>query len=158
MRIGIGYDSHPLLPGRQLVLGGVLIPFTKGLDGWSDADVLTHAIIEALLGAAAIGDIGQHFPPGDPEYKDISSLILLSKVKEKIAKNGWRVGNIDATVIIEEPKLLDFIEPMRQILSQTLGIKIVQLSIKASTNNGLGAIGRGEGVAAYAVTLIEGNK
>jgi 2-C-methyl-D-erythritol 2,4-cyclodiphosphate synthase len=158
MRVGIGYDVHPLVPGRCLVLGGIPIPFAKGLDGWSDADVLTHAIIEALLGAAALGDIGRHFPPGDSQYKDISSLILLGKVKEKLAQNGWRVGNIDATVVTEEPKLKDYIDSMRQILSKTLGIEMGQVSIKASTNNGLGAIGRGEGIAAYAVALIEGIK
>ncbi len=156
MRIGVGYDTHPLVPGRRLVLGGIPIPFAKGLDGWSDADVLTHAIIEALLGAAALGDIGRHFPAGDPQYKDISSLILLGKIKEKLAQNGWQVANIDATVVAEEPKLKDYIDSIRQILSKTLGIAISQISIKASTNNGLGAIGRGEGITAYAVALIEG--
>jgi 2-C-methyl-D-erythritol 2,4-cyclodiphosphate synthase len=156
MRIGVGYDTHPLVPGRRLVLGGIPIPFAKGLDGWSDADVLTHAIIEALLGAAALGDIGRHFPAGDPRYKDISSLILLGKIKEKLAQNGWQVANIDATVVAEEPKLKDYIDSIRQILSKTLGIEISQVSIKASTNNGLGAIGRGEGITAYAVALIEG--
>jgi 2-C-methyl-D-erythritol 2,4-cyclodiphosphate synthase len=156
MRIGIGYDTHPLVPDRRLVLGGTSIPFAKGLDGWSDADVLTHAIIDALLGAAVLGDIGRHFPPGDLQYKDISSLILLGKIKEKLSQNGWRVGNIDVTVVAEEPKLKDFTNSMRHILSQTLGIEMGQVSIKASTNNGLGAIGRGEGITAYAVALIEG--
>ena len=151
IRVGIGYDTHSLLPGRRLVLGGIPIPFAKGLDGWSDADVLTHSIIEALL-----GDIGWHFPPGDTQYKDISSLILLGKVKEKLLQNGWQIGNIDATVVTEEPKLKNYIDSMRQILSKTLGIEINQVSIKASTNNGLGAIGRGEGIAVYAVALIEG--
>jgi len=156
MRIGIGYDAHPLVPGRRLVLGGTPIPFAKGLDGWSDADVLTHAIIEALLGAAALGDIGRHFPAGDPQYKDISSLVLLGKVKEKLAQNDWQVANIDATVVTEEPKLKDYIDSMRQTLSKTLGIEMGQVSIKASTNNGLGALGRGEGISVYAVALIEG--
>ena len=155
VRAGIGYDTHPLVPGRRLILAGIDIPFTEGLDGWSDADVLTHAVIEALLGAAALGDIGRHFPPGDPQYKDISSLILLSKVKEKLIQNGWQVGNIDATVVTEEPKLKDYIELMRQKLSQVLGIETGQVNIKASTNNGLGGIGRGEGMAAYAIALIE---
>src|SRR3990172_6271521 len=109
-RVGIGYDAHPLVPGRRLVLGGVKIPFDKGLDGWSDADVLTHAIVDALLGAAALGDIGSHFPPGDPEYKDISSLALLKKVKDKLAENAWLIDNIDATIVAAQPRLRDFID------------------------------------------------
>src|SRR3990172_12771784 len=108
--IGIGYDVHPLTDGRRLVLGGVEIPFAKGLSGWSDADVLTHAIIDALLGAASLGDIGSHFPPGEPEYKDISSLVLLKKVRDKLAENDWQIGNVDATIIAAQPKLRDFIE------------------------------------------------
>lgn len=155
MRIGIGYDVHPLTPGRRLVLGGVEIPFTKGLSGWSDADVLTHAIIDALLGAASLGDIGSHFPPGEPEYNNISSLVLLKRVKDKLTENGWLIGNIDATVVAERPKLRDFIEPMRQQLSQTLGITLSQLSVKASTSAQLGFIGRGEGMATYAVATVE---
>ena len=158
MRIGIGYDVHPLTSGRRLVLGGVDIPFDKGLDGWSDADVLTHAIIDALLGAAALGDIGSHFPPGDPEYKNISSLVLLKKVKEKLAEKGWLINNVDATIVAEQPRLRDFIDQMREKLSQTLGIDLNQVSVKASTSNQLGFIGRGEGIAAYAVALIEGDK
>jgi len=156
MRVGIGYDVHPLAPGRRLVLGGVEIPFDKGLSGWSDADVLTHAIMDALLGAAALGDIGSHFPPGEPQYKDISSLILLEGVRDKLAKNGWRVFNIDATIVAEQPKLKDFIDAMRQQLSKTLGINISQVSVKASTSAGLGFVGRGEGIAACAVAVIEG--
>ena len=155
MRIGSGYDVHPLTMGRRLVLGGVDIPFDRGLDGWSDADVLTHAIIDALLGAAALGDIGSHFPPGDPEYKDISSLVLLKKVKNKLAEKGWLIENIDATVVAEQPRLSDFIDRMREKLSQTLGITLDRVSVKASTSNGLGFIGRGEGIAAYAVALIK---
>jgi 2-C-methyl-D-erythritol 2,4-cyclodiphosphate synthase len=158
MRIGIGYDVHPLVTGRRLVLGGIDIPFDKGLGGWSDADALTHAIIDALLGAAALGDIGSHFPPGEPEYKDISSLVLLEEVRGKLSAGGWRVVNIDATVLAERPELKDFIERMRRQLSQTLGISPGQVSVKASTSNGLGFIGRGEGIAAYAVALIEGGK
>ena len=154
IRIGIGYDAHPLVPGRQLVLGGIEIPFEKGLNGWSDADVLTHSIIDALLGAAALGDIGSHFPPGDPAYKDISSLVLLKRVKDRLAENGWLIDNIDATVVAERPKLRDFIDRMRQQLSQTLGIQLSQVSVKASTSNGLGFEGRGEGIAAHAVALI----
>ena len=154
MRIGIGYDVHPLVPGRRLVLGGIEIPFEKGLYGWSDADVLTHCIIEALLGAAALGDIGTHFPPGDPANKNISSLEMLKKVSGKLAENGWLIDNIDATVVAERPKLREFIDRMRQQLSQTLGIQIDQVSVKASTSNGLGFEGRGEGIAAHAVALI----
>ena len=157
-RVGIGYDVHPLTPGRRLVLGGVEIPFDKGLSGWSDADVLTHAIIDALLGAACLGDIGSHFPPGEPEYKDISSLVLLKRVKDKLIENGWLIGNVDATIVAEQPKLRDFIDGMRHQLSQTLEITPSQVSVKASTSAQLGSIGRGEGMAAYAVVLIEGSK
>lgn len=155
LRVGIGYDVHPLVPERKLVLGGIEVPFEKGLDGWSDADVLTHAIIEALLGAAALGDIGTHFPPGEPQYKGISSLILLERAKREIAENGWQISNIDATIVTERPKLRDFIDPMRQKLSQVLDISINQVSIKASTSSGLGSIGRGRGIATLAVALLE---
>ncbi len=158
MRIGIGYDVHPLEAGRKLVLGGVEIPFGKGLGGWSDADVLTHAIIDALLGAAALGDIGRHFPPGEAEFKDISSLVLLERVRNTLKDNGWRTGNIDATVIAEQPRLSEHIDRIRETLGKTLGVAIGQVSIKASTANGLGSIGRGEGIAAFAVALIEGIK
>jgi 2-C-methyl-D-erythritol 2,4-cyclodiphosphate synthase len=158
MRAGIGYDVHPLVSGRKLVLGGIVIPFDKGLGGWSDADALTHAIIDALLGAVALGDIGSHFPPSEPQYKDIASLVLLEKVREKLAENSWHVVNIDATILAESPKLRDFIDRMRQQLSQTLGVSTSQVSVKASTSNGLGFIGRGDGIAAYAVALIEGGK
>lgn len=157
MRIGIGYDVHPLVKQRRLVLGGVEIPFRKGLDGWSDADALTHAIIDALLGAAALGDIGAHFPPGEAQYKDISSLTLLKTTGDKLAAQGWHIVNIDATVIAEEPKLTGFIEKMRQSLSQALAIEIDRVSVKASTANGLGFVGRGEGIEARAVALIAGD-
>ena len=155
IRVGIGYDVHPLVLGRRLVLGGVEIPFKKGLDGWSDADVLTHAIIDALLGAATLGDIGSHFPPGEPQYKGVSSLILLQKVTNELDKNGWQVNNIDATVIAEQPKLRDFIDGIRQQLSRTLGIELCQVSVKASTSNNLGFIGRAEGIAAHAIAMLE---
>jgi len=155
MRVGIGYDVHPLTSGRRLVLGGVDIPFHKGLSGWSDADVLTHAVIDALLGAAALGDIGCHFPPGEPQYKGISSLTLLKRVKDKLAENSWQVINVDATIVAEQPKLRSFIDQMRQQLSQTLGIALSQVSVKASTSAQLGFVGRGEGIAAGAVALIE---
>ncbi|MFC1956934.1 2-C-methyl-D-erythritol 2,4-cyclodiphosphate synthase [Chloroflexota bacterium] len=155
LRIGIGYDTHPLVKKRRLVLGGVEIPFNKGLSGWSDADALTHAIIDALLGAAALGDIGSHFPPGEEEYRDISSLILLKEVKDKLTAEGWRISNIDAVVIAEQPKLNEFISQIQSSLSQTLGIKIDQVSIKASSSAKLGYTGRGEGIEARAVALIE---
>ena len=153
-RIGTGYDAHPLATGRRLVLGGIEIPFEQGLHGWSDADVLTHAVIDALLGAAALGDIGSHFPPGDPEFRDISSLVLLQKVKDKLAENGWLIDNVDATVVAMQPKLRDYIDPMRRELSRTLGISIDSVSVKASTSNQLGFAGRGEGISAMAVALI----
>ena len=156
MRVGIGYDVHPLAQGRRLVLGGVDIPFDKGLEGWSDADALTHAIIDALLGAAALGDIGSHFSPGEPQYKGISSLVLLKIIRDKLAEDGWRIANIDATILAEKPRLRDYIDRMREQISKMLGIDISQVSVKASTSNGLGFVGREEGIAAYAVALIEG--
>ena len=155
MRVGIGYDVHPLISGRRLVLGGIDIPFAKGLGGWSDADVLTHAIIDALLGAAALGDIGSHFPSGEPQYKDISSLVLLKRVGDELKENGWQIVDVDATILAESPRLRDFIDPMRQQVSQTLGITPSQVSVKASTSAELGFVGRGEGMAACAVALIE---
>ena len=155
MRIGTGYDVHPLIPGRKLVLGGVTIPFDKGLDGWSDADVLTHAVMDALLGAAALADIGHHFPPGEDEFKGASSLTLLKKVIEKLAGKGYRVGNIDVTVVAERPRLREYVDDMRKAISSAMGINIDKVSVKASTSNGLGFIGSGQGIAAYAVALIE---
>jgi 2-C-methyl-D-erythritol 2,4-cyclodiphosphate synthase len=155
LQVGIGFDVHPLAPGRRLVLGGIDIPFDRGLSGWSDADVLTHAVIDALLGAAALGDIGSHFPPGEPQYKDISSLTLLERVRGELAEHGWRVNNIDATILAESPRLSDFIDGMRQQLSQTLDVDIKQVSVKASTSAKLGFVGRGEGIAACAIALLE---
>jgi 2-C-methyl-D-erythritol 2,4-cyclodiphosphate synthase len=157
LRIGIGYDMHPLAKKRKLVLGGVEIPFSKGLEGWSDADVLSHAVIDALLGAAALGDIGGHFPPGEAQYKDIPSLELLKAAVEKLTEKGWHIVNIDATVIAEEPKLSGYIEKMRQNLSQALGIEIDRVSVKASTANGVGCLGRGKWMEAQAVALISGD-
>jgi 2-C-methyl-D-erythritol 2,4-cyclodiphosphate synthase len=154
-RCGTGYDVHALVSGRRLVLGGVEIPFERGLSGWSDADVLTHAVMDALLGAAALGDIGRHFPPGDPQYEGISSLTLLAKVKDMLDKCGWLAKNIDATIIAERPKLAGHIDDMREKLCRTLDIKIEQVSVKASTSDGLGFTGRGEGIAALAVAAIE---
>jgi 2-C-methyl-D-erythritol 2,4-cyclodiphosphate synthase len=155
IRIGIGYDIHRLTPGRPLILGGVNIPSPHGLTGWSDADILTHAIIDALLGAAALGDIGTHFPPGDPQYKDISSLVLLKRIMNMLNKEGYRVNNIDTTVVTEQPKLRDFIHRIRQKLSQVLGIAINQVSVKASTSAQLGSVGQGGGMVAWAIASIE---
>jgi 2-C-methyl-D-erythritol 2,4-cyclodiphosphate synthase len=156
MRAGIGYDVHPLVPGRKLILGGVEVPYAKGLEGWSDADVLTHAVMDALLGAAALGDIGQHFPPGEAEFKEVSSLFLLDKVVEKLEEKGYKIGNMDATVVAERPRLREYIDEMRHNFSHVLGIDMDRISVKASTGNGLGYIGNGEGIAAYAVVMIEG--
>ena len=158
MRIGIGYDAHPLATGRKLVLGGIEIPFDKGLDGWSDADVLTHAVIDALLGAAALSDIGSHFPPGEAEYKGISSLALLEKTGQRLAQDGWQIVNVDATVVAEKPRLREHIDAMREKLGQALGIAVSRVSVKASTANGLGMVGSGEGIEAHAIALIEGGK
>ena len=155
LRIGIGCDSHPLVSGRRLILGGVDIPYDKGLSGWSDADVATHAIIDALCGAADLGDIGTLFPSHEPEYKDISSLVLLSKSGELLKAKGLRVVNIDVTIIAQSPKLSPFIPEMRKRIGQALGIDAMQVTIKATTTNGLGFIGREEGIAAQAVALIQ---
>jgi len=155
MRVGIGYDVHRLAPGRRLVLGGVEVPSKQGLIGWSDADILTHAVIDALLGAAAMGDIGRHFPPGDPQYKDISSLILLDEVNKLVWDKGFIVANIDAVILAQEPELSTFIENMRGLIRRTLGVNLEQVMVKATTTDGLGFIGRGEGMAAYAVVLVQ---
>jgi 2-C-methyl-D-erythritol 2,4-cyclodiphosphate synthase len=155
MRVGIGYDAHQLTTGRPLVLGGVEISFEKGLKGWSDADVVVHAMMDALLGAVALGDIGNHFPPNDPAYKDISSITLLSRVGGLLKTQGWRIGNVDATIIAERPLLQPFISQMKQNIGQALSISERQISIKATTNEGLGFTGREEGIAAYAVALVE---
>jgi 2-C-methyl-D-erythritol 2,4-cyclodiphosphate synthase len=158
MRVGIGYDVHRLAPGHRLVLGGVEVASQQGLIGWSDADVLTHAVIDALLGAAAMGDIGRHFPPGDPQYKDISSLVLLQRVRDMLGEAGWRVGNIDATIVAEQPKLGSYIDAMRQKLGQALNIAAGSVSVKASTSEQLGFAGREEGMVAWAVATINKEK
>ena len=155
MRVGIGYDAHQITKGRLLILGGVEIPFDKGLEGWSDADVLVHAIMDALLGAAALGDIGSQFPPTEPAYKGISSITLLNSVGGLLRAQGWRVGNIDATIIAERPLLQPFIAQMKQNISRALSISESQIGIKATTNEGMGFTGRGEGIAACAVALVE---
>ena len=146
---------HRLVTGRKLVLGGVDIPFEKGLDGWSDADALIHAIIDALLGAAGLGDIGRHFPPGVPEYKGISSLKLLGTVRDKLTAEGWEPGNIDATIIAERPRLSGHIDDMRHKLADALGVSPTQVNVKAGTNEGMGFAGRGEGIEVFAVALLE---
>jgi 2-C-methyl-D-erythritol 2,4-cyclodiphosphate synthase len=154
----MGYDVHPLVPGRKLILGGVEIPYLKGLDGWSDADVLIHAVMDALLGAAALGDIGTHFPPGNPEYQNISSLDLLARVKRLLDEAKWKIGNVDIMVVAEEPKLRDYISGMVRNMAYALGLTPADISIKASTNEGLGFVGRGEGIAVEAVALIESTR
>ena len=155
LKVGIGCDSHPLVSGRRLILGGVDIPYNKGLSGWSDADVVTHAIVDALCGAADLGDIGTLFPSQELEYKDISSLVLLRKANELLKAQGLKVTNIDVTIIAQNPKLSPFIPEMRKHLSQALGVESTQVTIKATTTNGLGFIGRGEGIAAQSVALIQ---
>jgi 2-C-methyl-D-erythritol 2,4-cyclodiphosphate synthase len=155
MRAGIGYDVHKLVTGRKLILGGIEIPFAKGLSGHSDADVLAHAIMDAMLGAAGLRDIGSQFPPDDPKYKDISSLVLLDEVNKLVWDKGFVVVNIDVVIVAQQPQLAPFIEGMRRLISRTLGIDLEQLMVKATTTDGLGFAGRGEGMAAYAVALVE---
>ena len=155
MRVGIGFDTHRLVEGRPLWLGGVNIPFKKGLEGHSDADVLVHAIIDALLGAAALGNIGQFFPDTDPQYKDISSIILLEKTKAVLDEKDYFVENVDSIVILEEPRLQDYWQPMLEAISKALNIKLSQISIKAKTSEEMGSIGRKEGIAAMATALLK---
>jgi len=155
MRIGHGYDVHQLGPGALLVLGGVSIPHKNSLVGWSDADVLTHAIIDALLGAAGLGDIGAHFPPGDPQYKGISSLVLLKRTGDMLKKKGYQINNIDATIVAERPRLREYADQMRTALAEALGCDFDCINIKASTQEGLGFVGHEEGIIAWAVALIE---
>ena len=154
MRVGIGYDVHRLVEGRKLILGGVEIEHEVGLLGHSDADVLLHAISDALLGAAALGDIGKHFPDKDPQYKGISSLILLSHVGKLLAEHGYAVGNIDATIVAQAPKLAPHIDKMRVNIADALGIAVGQVGVKATTTEGLGFAGTKEGMASYAVALL----
>ena len=155
MRIGHGYDVHRLVEGRKCIIGGVEIPFDRGLDGHSDADVLTHAIMDALLGAAALGDIGQHFPDNDNSFKGIDSQILLKKVCELIRREGYEISNLDATVIAQKPKMMPHIPEMRRILAENMGIGIGQINLKATTEERLGFTGREEGISAHCVCLIE---
>ena len=155
MRIGMGYDVHRLTENRKLILGGVEIPYEKGLLGHSDADVLLHAIMDALLGAAALGDIGKHFPDSDPAYKGISSILLLEHVGRLLEKEGIEIGNIDATVIAQRPKLAPYIMNMRENIAKALNIDIQQINVKATTEEGLGFTGEGLGIASKATCLVE---
>lgn len=156
MRIGFGYDVHKLVENRKLILGGVEIPYELGLLGHSDADVLTHALMDALLGAAALGDIGKHFPDNDPAYKGIDSLLLLAKVREILAAHNYTVNNIDTTIVAQRPKLASYIPEMRAKIADVLNLELDKVSVKATTTEGLGFTGEGLGIAAYAVcTLAE---
>lgn len=155
MRIGHGYDVHRLVTGRKLILGGVEIPYALGLDGHSDADVLVHAVMDALLGAAALRDIGMLFPDSDPAYAGISSLTLLAEVLRRIAEKGLRVGNVDVTVLAQRPRLRDYIPTMTQTLAAAMDAPLDRVNIKATTEEGLGFTGRSEGIACHAVCLLE---
>lgn len=155
MRIGHGYDVHRLVPGRKLILGGVEVPYELGLLGHSDADVLTHAIMDALLGAAGLGDIGKCFPDSDPAYEGISSLLLLEQVMGMLAGKGFAVGNVDATILAQRPKLAPHIPAMRETLARVMGIPADRVNVKATTEEGLGFTGAGDGMAAHAVALLE---
>lgn len=155
MRIGTGYDVHKLVEDRKLILGGVEIPYEKGLLGHSDADVLIHAIMDAILGAAALGDIGKHFPDSDEKYRGISSILLLKHVSELMFEKGYKIVNIDSTIIAQRPKLAAFIPMMRQNIADALGIDVSFVSVKATTEEGLGFTGEGLGIASQAVCLID---
>ncbi len=156
MRIGQGYDVHRLEKGRKLIIGGVDIPYEKGLLGHSDADVLVHAVMDALLGAAALGDIGEHFPDTDEKYRDISSIELLKEVGELLSDNGYIIENIDSTILAQAPKLLEYRPQMAKNIASALGIEPGQVSVKATTEEGLGFTGDGEGISAHAIALISG--
>lgn len=154
MRVGIGYDVHPLVSGRPLVLGGIVIPSERGLDGHSDADALLHAVADAILGAAALGDLGQHFPSSDPVYRNAASVRLLEAVVDLVHGRGLAVQNVDAVVIAEAPMLAPFIPAMRTLIAKVLRVAESSVSVKATTHEGLGTLGRGEGIAAQAVCLL----
>ena len=155
MRVGLGFDAHPLVSGRPLILGGVEVPFDKGLSGHSDGDVVVHALMDALLGAAALGDKGVHFPSSDPSIKGISSLLLLKRTASLVSARRWRVVNVDATILAQRPRLGPYIGSMRENLAQALGTDQADVSIKATTTDHMGFAGRGEGLAVYAVALLE---
>ncbi len=154
MQIGFGYDAHKLVKERPLILGGVTIPHEKGLLGWSDADVLVHAVIDALIGAMGEGDIGRHFPPGDPKYKGISSIKLLGYLRELLRNRGYAINNIDATIVAEEPRLAPYIEEMKKNISAALEIKAELVNIKGKTEEGMGFTGKKEGISSYAICLV----
>ena len=160
VRIGHGYDVHKLVEGRKLMLGGIEIAFAKGLEGHSDADVLLHAVCDALLGSLALGDIGVHFPDSDPRFQGISSLELLGEVSGMIKEKGFSIGNIDVTLVAEQPKIAPYLVQMQEVIARTAALEKDRISIKATTTEGLGFIGTGEGIAAHAVVLVEseGNK
>ena len=155
IRIGHGYDVHPLVAGRDLILGGVKIPHSKGLHGHSDADVLIHAVCDACLGAAGLGDIGRHFPDTDAQYKNIDSRKLLRKVKEAIAERGWKIANVDSTIVAQAPRIVPYLAQMAANIAADLGITPESVNIKATTTEKLGFAGREEGIAAHAVVLLE---
>ena len=154
-RVGHGFDAHRLVEGRPFILGGVRVPFEKGPLGHSDADVLTHAVCDALLGACALGDLGAHFPDTDPQWKDADSLRLLAACHELAVRKGWTIANIDATVVVQQPKLAPFVGAMRDSLADVLGLEAARISVKAKTSEGMGYTGDGTGIAAYAVVLME---
>ena len=155
MRIGFGYDVHAFAPDRPLVLGGVAIPFEHGLSGHSDADTVIHAVVDALLGAAALGDIGTHFPSGDPRWKNQPSAVFLDYTYNLLCQHNWQINNIDITIVAERPKLAPYVQTMRSHLAEHLHLTIEQVSVKATTTDGLGFAGRREGIACYAIALIE---
>lgn len=155
MRVGIGYDAHRLAEGRKLILGGVEVPFAKGLLGHSDADVLTHAVCDAMLGAVGAGDIGSHFPPGNPQFEGISSVTLLERVNEMLRERRYRVKNVDAVIVAQEPRLAPHIDAMRSNLAAALLLSAEHVSVKATTTEAMGFEGRGEGIAAFATCLVE---
>ena len=154
IRVGIGFDSHPLVAGRRLVLGGVEVPHDRGLEGHSDGDVLVHAVMDALLGAASLGDKGTHFPSSDPQYRNILSLLLLERVAALLADSGWRVSNVDATMLAQSPRLGPHIPEMKERTAASLGISPARVSVKATTTDHLGFVGRSEGIAAVAVACV----
>jgi len=158
VRSGVGFDVHPLVPGRPLVLGGVRVPYERGSDAHSDGDVLAHAVIDAAIGAAGLGDIGAHFPSSDPAYQCADSMDLLRRARQRIAAAGWQVTYVDATIVAEEPRLAPYVERMKEILSVCLGLDANSVNVKATTTDGIGFTGRSEGIAALAIATVESTK
>ena len=155
MRIGFGYDVHPLIVGRPLILGGIEVPFERGLEGYSDADVVVHALCDAMLGALALGDLGQHFPSSDPRWRGVSSLVLLKQVTEMVAERGYTLGNTDLTIVAQRPRLAAHVPQMVQTLATAMAVEPGRVSVKATTTDGLGFTGQEAGIAAYSVCLLE---